>query len=401
MARETQTVTGRTVRTRADYERKYDGILKRKPGTVDHLMVILVAVLTVFGVVMVFSASYYDSISDTGSPYTFFINQAISAATGIIMMLILSRINYHMFSKLAIPITILGFILLCLIFTPLGRSEGGATRAVYMGFMIMPGEIAKVVLIIFGAWYFSKDRTRAKKFMGLLPFGVYTLAVVFLIYKQPNLSTAITVMIIGLGIAFFAGMQKRYLLIVLLVIAAGLAYLIFIDKSYQHDRIMCWFDPFKYELGIGFQVVQSLYAIATGGLFGKGLGMSVQKNLYLPEPQNDFIIAIIGEELGFLGIALMLAVFMLLLWRIFRVAIEAEDDFGALLAGGAGVMIGAQVVLNIAVVTSSAPPTGIALPFISYGRNALWICTALMGIVLNVSRHTRPEPEEDVEENEE
>ena len=391
-------MTERPERVRRSSERQYDGILRRRPGTVDFLMIVLVTILTVFGVVMVFSASYYDSISDTGSPYTFFINQAISAAIGVVMMLVLSKIDYHVFRYGAIPIALLGFILLCLIFTPLGRSGGGATRAVYLGVMIMPGEIAKVVLIIFGAWYFSRDMKRAQHFTGLLPFALYTLLVVFLIYKQPNLSTAITVAVIGLGLAFFAGMQKRYLLLVLLVIAAGLMYLIFIDTSYQHDRIMCWFDPFQYELGIGFQVVQSLYAISTGGLFGKGLGMSVQKNLYLPEPQNDFIMAIIGEELGFLGIMLMLAVFLLLLWRIFRVAIEAKDNFGMLLASGAGVMIGAQVVLNIAVVTSSAPPTGIALPFISYGRNALWMCMAIMGIVLNISKQTRPEPEEDEDE---
>jgi len=380
-------------------EVRYDGIIRRKPGTVDFLMVILVTLLTVFGVVMVFSASYYDSISETGSPYSFFINQAISAAIGMVVMLVLSKIPYQIFRRLAVPITVIGLILLCLIFTPLGRSGGGATRAVYLGVMVMPGEIAKVVLIIFGAWYFSRDMKRAERFTGLLPFAIYTLLVVFLIYEQPNLSTAITVAIIALGIAFFAGMQKRYLLLVLLVIAVGLLYLLFIDTSYQHDRIMCWFDPFKYELGIGYQVVQSLYAISTGGIFGKGLGMSVQKNLYLPEPQNDFILAIIGEELGFVGIMLMLAVFLLLLWRIFRVAIEAKDNFGMLIAGGAGVMIGAQLVLNIAVVTSWAPPTGIALPFISFGRNALWMCMGIMGIVLNISRQTRPDPE-DVEEEE-
>ena len=389
-----RTATERQTGRRVSEEKKYDGIIRRRPGTMDFLMVILVTLLTVFGVVMVFSASYYDSISETGSPYSFFINQAISAVTGMILMLALSKLPYQVFRKFAIPIVVIGLILLCLIFTPLGRSGGGATRAVYLGFMIMPGEIAKVVLIIFGAWYFSKDMSRARNLKGLFPFGAYTLLVVLLIYMQPNLSTAITVAVIGVGIAFLAGMQKRYILLIMLVVAAGFAYLIFIDDSYQHDRVMCWFDPFQYELGIGYQVVQSLYAISTGGIFGKGLGMSVQKNLYLPEPQNDFIMAIIGEELGFLGIALMLAVFLLLLWRIFRVAIEAKDNFGMLLAGGAGIMIGAQLVLNIAVVTSSAPPTGIALPFISYGRNALWMCMAIMGIVLNVSRQTRPDPDD-------
>ena len=389
-----RTATERQTGRRVSEEKKYDGIIRRRPGTMDFLMVILVTLLTVFGVVMVFSASYYDSISETGSPYSFFINQAISAVTGMILMLGLSKLPYQVFRKFAIPIVVIGLILLCLIFTPLGRSGGGATRAVYLGFMIMPGEIAKVVLIIFGAWYFSKDMSRAGNLKGLFPFGAYTLLVVLLIYMQPNLSTAITVAIIGVGIAFLAGMQKRYILLIMLVVTAGFAYLIFIDDSYQHDRVMCWFDPFQYELGIGYQVVQSLYAISTGGIFGKGLGMSVQKNLYLPEPQNDFIMAIIGEELGFLGIALMLAVFLLLLWRIFRVAIEAKDNFGMLLAGGAGIMIGAQLVLNIAVVTSSAPPTGIALPFISYGRNALWMCMAIMGIVLNVSRQTRPDPDD-------
>ena len=148
-------------------------------------------------------------------------------------------------------------------------------------------------------------------------------------------------------------------------------------------------NPFKYSLEGGFQVVQSLLALATGGLRGRGLGNSVQKNLYLPEPQNDFILAIIGEELGFVGVAALLMVFVVVVWRIFCIALNAKDSFGTLLASGVAIMIGAQVVLNVAVVTSSMPPTGVALPFISYGGNALWIFMFLIGVVLNISRQQR------------
>ena len=229
--------------------------------------------------------------------------------------------------------------------------------------------------------------SRARKLTGILPILAYTAIVGALIIKQPNLSTAITVVIISIGVAFLAGMHWRYILLMVGGAVAGAYYLFFIDKGYWHERVISFMDPFADELGSGYQVVQGLLALGSGGLYGKGLGQSVQKNLYLPEPQNDFILAIIGEELGFLGILALMIVYALIVWRIFYIAIKSKDNFGMLLSAGVAIMIGAQVVLNVAVVTSSMPPTGIALPFVSYGGNALWIFMVLIGIVLNVSKY--------------
>ena len=197
---------------------------------------------------------------------------------------------------------------------------------------------------------------------------------------------------------FLAGLPLVYLFGLMGLGGAGIAFVIAFGDHLGMDhwkaRFISFLDPFADAAGDGFQVVQSLLALGSGGLFGTGLGKSIQKNLYLPEPQNDFILAIIGEELGLIGLILLLAVYCALVWRGFHVALNAPDTFGMLLAGGVSIMIGLQVILNVAVVTSSMPPTGIALPFISYGGNALWICMASIGILLNISRQRKTLPEQ-------
>lgn len=209
-----------------------------------------------------------------------------------------------------------------------------------------------------------------------------------LIVKQPNLSTAITVCGIIVSMMLVAGMKWRYVFGTAALGGAGiLSILLFMKDTYWYQRMTSFVDPFQDPLGEGYQAVQSLLALGSGGLFGVGLGKSVQKNLYLPEPQNDFILAIIGEELGFIGIVLVLALYCCFLWRGVHVAINAPDQFGMLLASGIVLMVGIQVILNIAVVTSSMPPTGINLPFISYGGNALLMFMFSAGVLLNISRH--------------
>lgn len=370
------------------------GKLKKK-NDVDFLLIILVTILVTFGVVMVFSASYYDSINTDGTPYSFLKKQAFFALTGFIIMMVLSHVDYHFISKGALIFAAIEILmLLATLFTPLGVEVNGARRWLKLipGMTVMPGEIAKFVVIILASAMFTKNMDKVKTISGLAPVGIYTAVVCLLILKQPNLSTAVTVAAIAVGIAFLAGMQWRYIAAMGLVLLGGVYYIAFIDTGYQHDRVMSFLDPFAHALDNGFQVVQSLLALGTGGFRGVGLGMSVQKNLYLPEPQNDFILAIIGEELGFIGIAALMIAFALLVWRIFMVAVESRDNLGMLIAGGTAIMIGVQVIFNVAVVTSSMPPTGVALPFISYGGNAIWIMMGLMGIVLNISRQTLPEP---------
>ena len=356
----------------------------------DFLLMIFTAVLVIFGVIMVFSASYYYSISQDGTAYSYLIRQLIWVAAGFIAMMAGAAIDYRRYRKLAVPLLIFGVVLLALIFTPLGHSANNATRWISAGpVTIMPGEFAKLFVILFTAWFLSEKPERIHSLTrGILPLVGVAAVYGALIIKQPNLSTAITVCGIIVAMMLVAGMKWRYLFGAAGLGGAGiLGILVFMKGSYWYQRMTSFVDPFQDPLGEGYQAVQSLLALGSGGLFGVGLGKSVQKNLYLPEPQNDFILAIIGEELGFIGIILLLALYCCFLWRGVHVAINAPDQFGMLLASGIVLMVGIQVILNIAVVTSSMPPTGINLPFISYGGNALLMFMFSAGVLLNISRH--------------
>ena len=259
----------------------------------------------------------------------------------------------------------------------------------------MPGEIAKFSVLIFLSAYFSAQQKNVRTLGGLILPVLLVGLICLAIARQPNLSTAMTVAFLAVAIAFLAGLQWRYLILAVVAGAVGIVYLAIFGDGYQQQRILSFLDPFADAQGDGYQVVQSLLALGTGGVKGVGIGRSVQKTLYLPEPQNDFILSIIGEELGFIGILVMLIVFMLLIWRCMTISAQADDRFGMLVAGGTGLLVGIQVVLNVAVATSSMPPTGIAMPFISYGGNALWIFMGAMGIVLNISRKREPKEEEE------
>ena len=356
----------------------------------DFTVLLLVVILVIFGVVMVFSASYYNSINYSGTPYTYLRKQLFFALTGAALMYVTSVVDYHLYRRFDWVLLILSVVLLVLLFTPLGVTTNGATRWLRMGpLSIMPGEIAKVAAILFTASFFADEPNRVLSLKrGVLPMAALMALLGMLIIKQPNLSTAITVVGIIAGMMFLSGLQWRYLIGAFALGGGGLLILSQ-TGTYWGDRLTSFTDPFRDAQGDGFQAVQSLLALGTGGLFGLGLGKSVQKNLYLPEPQNDFILAIIGEELGLVGVLILMLVFVLLVWRCSMVAINAPDQFGMLLAGGVTLMIGIQVVLNVAVVTSSMPPTGIALPFVSYGGNALWIFMGMAGVVLNISRQSR------------
>lgn len=360
----------------------------------DFIIIVLVTMLVFFGIVMVFSASYYKSIHDSGTPYAFLIRQGVYAVLGFFLMAVCTFVDYHFYKKIAKLVLAVSFLLLLVLFTPLGVSAGGATRLFYVGpISIMPGEVAKIGVIIFAAAYLSVSPKRILSFkQGILPMVLLMGVFGGLIMKLPNLSTALTVVGIIAGIMFLAGLQWRWILLALGAGTAGIGSIIaFGDKlggAHWKKRFVSFLDPFADELGDGYQVVQSLLALGSGGLFGKGLGNSIQKNLYLPEPQNDFILAIIGEEIGFIGLLILLAVYVILIWRCFHVSLNAKDSFGMLLAGGITMMLALQVIFNVAVVTSSMPATGIALPFISYGGNSLWIFMGAMGMILNISKQS-------------
>jgi cell division protein FtsW len=355
----------------------------------DLWIILITVVLVLFGTVMIFSASYYKSISEAGDPYVYLKKQSMWAAVGFGAMYVFSKIDYHIWGRLYKIIPVFCFGLLALLFTPLGIEAGGATRWIGVGpITIMPGEIAKFGLIIFVSGYFDKYPNRTRKFFtGVVPVVALTGIYAGMIMLQPNMSTAFTVVFIAGGMLLVSGAKWSHLGILGGVAGVAGAALIFTDTDgYRFSRITSFLDPFAHALDEGWQVVQSLLAMGTGGLTGLGLGNSIQKNLYLPEPQNDFILAIIGEELGFVGIMGLLSVYMFLIWRGCHVAINARDYMGMMMAAGITIMIGIQVVMNIAVVTSSFPPTGVILPFVSYGGNALLIFMAAMGILLNISK---------------
>jgi cell division protein FtsW len=362
---------------------------KNDRGQVDFVIILLTVILIVFGIMMVTSSSYYSSINEDGTPYSYLIRELVWVASGGVLMWLGAVVDYHVYQKFGWMLLIVSVLMLILVLTPLGVTRNNAQRWIGMGAItIMPGEVAKICAILFVAWFLSKKETAILSFTeGILPLfaimGVYA----GLIMKQPNMSTAIIICIIILGMMFVAGLKWRYLISLGVIGMAGAAVLIFSDSSgYRMKRVMSFLDPFADPLNTGYQVVQSLMALGSGGLFGLGLGKSIQKNLYLPEPQNDFILAIIGEELGFLGIIILMICFMVLIYRGILTAVRAPDRFGMLVASGITIMLGVQVLLNVAVVTSSMPPTGVTLPFISYGGNAMWLFMGSMGILLNISK---------------
>lgn len=365
--------------------------IKRARKTGDFVIVLMTLALTIFGVIMVFSASYYSALSKFGDAYHYLIRDGIWAVGGLIVMFVLSRVNYKKYKQWSLWILVISIVLLVLVLIPgVGINTHGATRWLGIGpITIMPGEIAKPAAIVFVASYLSASPEKIYQFKSVMLMlalcGIYGL----LIMKQPNMSTAITVVGIIIAIMFVAGLELKYLgAAAILGGVAGIA-LVFTDKDgYRLSRVTSFTDPFADPLGDGYQVCQSLLALGSGGLFGLGLGKSIQKNLYLPEPQNDFIIAIIGEELGFVGVMLLMAAYLVLIWRCVHICINAPDRFSMLLASGITAMLAIQVVLNIAVVTSSMPPTGVILPFVSYGGNALLIFTGSMGVMLNISHHS-------------
>lgn len=356
----------------------------------DFALILLVLGLSIFGVVMVFSASYYSALSKFGNPYKYLIEDIIWVSIGWISFTVFAFIDYHYWKKFAFPLLAVGLVLLALIFSPLGLTINNATRWLdFKYFTVMPGEIIKFCLIVFVAAFLSKDPSLATKFFkGILPILLLGGVCFSLIYKQPNLSTAGIVVLLILGMLFVAGLPGYWIAISFIGASALAALSIFAPNGeYRLQRVLTFVNPFEDSLGAGYQVVQSLLALGSGGVFGVGLGQSIQKTLYLPEPQNDFILSIIGEEIGYVGILCLMAAYLMLIWRCCHVALRAKDYYGMLLASGITILLTLQVVMNIAVVTASFPPTGVILPFVSLGGNAVVIFLSMMGIMTNISRH--------------
>ena len=351
----------------------------------------LVVILLAIGVTMVLSASFARAYFDPGGVTKgkatyYFIRQFIFAALGVAAMIICSRLPVGFYKRFSMPVLIAAVILLMLV-PIIGTNANGAKRWIGFGaFTIQPSEIAKIGIILAFASMICARRGRMKSFRyGILPFAAILIVIVGLLVLEPHFSASIIIVAIG-GVMLFLGGARLVWFIAAAVAAGGGIAVLLTMFPYASTRITTWRDPFASTSDEGYQIVQSLYSIGSGGLTGLGLGQSRQKYLYLPEEHNDFIFSVVCEELGFIGALLILTLFALLIIRGYWIALHSTDRYGFLVAAGITTLLAIQVILNVAVVTNLVPCTGISLPFFSYGGTALLMQMAEMGIVLSISR---------------
>ena len=363
-------------------------------GRMDLPFLLLTLLLTVMGLVMLFSASFPSANYETGDPTFYLKRQGLFALLGLAAMVVMSRMNYQKLRRYSVLLVGISLFLLLLVLVPgLGINENGATR--WLGkkgvLTFQPSEIAKLAVIVFFADSISKKKNLMETFKyGIRPYLLLLAFYAVLMLLEPHLSG--TILIVGTGVVLIivGGINKKWAIGGIGAVAAvGFAYVKLVETgviSYGASRIEMWKNPFVDPLKAGYQLSQSLITIGSGGLTGVGLGKSRQKFLYLPEEHNDFIFAVVCEELGLIGATLVMLVFALLILRGFWIALQARDRFGALLVVGIMTQIGLQTFFNIAVVSGLVPTTGISLPFFSYGGTALALQLFEMGIVLSVSR---------------
>lgn len=375
---------------------------RKKPaarGPMDAAFLIIVLILLSIGLIMMFSASFANAFYLKGNSLHYIARQLPFALAGVVVMLIASRVDYRIFKPLAMPIYVvsLAFLVLALFMPPLNN----ARRWVFIGPVnFQPSEIAKfAIVILFSALVCVNAQKMGTFTSGILPFALALAPVVFLLLKEPHLSGTVLILLLGLVMMFIGGTDVRWFAGGAILAGGAIAAIIInpdlltVLAHYAGDRIEIWLDPFSDPRDKGFQTVQSLYAIGSGGLMGAGIGGSRQKYLYLPEPYNDFIFSVVCEELGFIGATLIICIFALLIWRGFVIAVRCPDRFGSLVAAGLTAQVGLQTLLNIAVVTNTIPNTGISLPFFSYGGTSLLMLLGEMGIILSISRRTPIEKE--------
>ncbi|SFP21458.1 cell division protein FtsW [Oscillibacter sp. PC13] len=365
-------------------------------GPIDLPFLVLVLLLTGIGLIMLLSASFPSAYYESGNPMAYFYRQAIFAVMGVAAMLLIGKINYQRFRALAKPLLFLSIILLVLVLiphNPIALSANNATR--WLGIRgtslrFQPSEIAKVAVVIYFSDSISKKKDKMRTFRyGIAPFAIILVVLAVLVGLEPHLSGAILIMGAGAALMLVGGIHWGWVGAALSA-ALGMVYVVLFVIGYNTSRITYWLNPWEDAQGKGYQLAQSLLTIGSGGLLGVGLGKSRQKFLYLPEEHNDFIFAIVCEELGLIGAAIIMLLFAALILRGYWIALHARDRFGSLLVVGITTLIGLQTFLNIGVVTGLLPTTGISLPFFSYGGTALSIQLAEMGIVLSVSRQMKP-----------
>ncbi len=354
---------------------------------VDYSLVVIILMLLCFGLVMVFSASSANAHYVYGDATYFFKKQLIWAVFGLVVMWLVSRFPYKKIKQFANLLFVISIVLLLLV-PIIGIEANGAKRWLGFGsFSFQPSEFAKLTLVLFLAKSINIYPERIPQLTnGYIRYLGIIVAIAGIVLLQPHMSGSIVIALGGVAVLFAAGFKLRYFFVTGFMAVPALLALA-VASPYRFKRITSFLDPFADKLGESWQIVQSLYAIGSGGLFGLGLGQSRQKFLYIPEPQNDFIFAIVCEELGFIGALFVIFLFALLIWKGIMIAKNAPDEFSALTATGITALVAVQTLMNMAVVTSMMPVTGVPLPFFSYGGSSLVILLIEMGILLNISRH--------------
>ena len=359
---------------------------KKIMGEIDYGVFYTVLLLVSIGTVMIYSASSYYAMFTSGDSMFFLKKQLMLVPLGLAIMLFMMRFDYHKIKKYSVAL-ILGCIplLIAVFFFP---DVNGAQRWIKLGpLSFQPSDLTKYAVVIFLAMGLEAKGEGIKKFWtGIVPYfsvsGVYAV----LILAEKNLSIASVIMIVTFIMIFVSGAKNKHLFGIVGPGMIGLALLAIFSSDYRRARMLNFINPWKDAAGNGYQLIQSFYALGAGGITGLGLGQSRQKTLYMPEPHNDFIFSIIGEELGLIGCIFIIALFLIFIWRGINIALKAKDTYGTLLAVGITSVIAVQCIINIAVVTGSMPVTGVPLPFISYGGTSLVINMTAMGILLNISR---------------
>ena len=376
------------------------GGVKGKKTQIDFVLVVIIIILLSFGIVMVLSASAPSALAETGDSYTYVTKQVVFAVLGLVVMWFFSKVDYRIYKKLYWPIYwgTVGILLLVLI-PGLGYSAGGATRWINLGFtQFQPSELTKVGMIVFYAGYLTDHKEELRSFTkGFIKPLIFLLPPVGIaLFIQNHLSVGIVMTAITFVMMIMAGCRLVHFVLSGVVVGGmgAMALGTFLatagdkaaDANFRISRILNYMDPWQDPTGAGWQTIQSLYAIGSGGLFGVGLGESKQKYLYVSEPQNDFIFSILAEELGFIGCTFVIILFALFIWRGIIIAMKSPDMFGSLLATGITTLVMIQVAINIGVVTNTIPNTGMSLPFFSAGGTALVILLGMCGILLNISK---------------
>lgn len=360
---------------------------KEKRG--DYLLIIAVILLALIGMLFIYSASNYSAQKTYGDALYFVKKQGVGIAMGIVAMIGVSFFDYKKIKKFTLPIAIIAFITLILVFVPgIGVENYGAKRWIgFGGVTIQPSEIAKFSLILFSATYVSSNPEKICTFKGILPILLFGAANCLLIILEPNMSITVCVAGLMMTILFATGMKiKHFLMLIIPALIGGVVLII--AEPYRLSRLAAFLNPWSNPKGEGYQLLQSLYALGSGGWFGVGLFRSRQKYSFLPFAESDFILSVIGEEIGFVGLFFFFALLFFIVYRGLKIASRAKDIFGFVLSVGITMIFGIQTIINALVVTGSIPPTGLPLPLVSSGNTSIIIFMTEMGVLFNISKHS-------------